>query len=120
MSTPDAAESPALPYRLQMVDAGDGYRVPLFWHAAAQPRGNILLMAALGVPARFYLPLAQELCASGLNVALIEQRGHVLIVTMLGVGIYAWLNLRRRLRSLPGWDSAVTPTHEAKDVVRAH
>lgn len=76
MSTPDAAESPALPYRLQMVDAGDGYRVPLFWHAAAQPRGNILLMAALGVPARFYLPLAQELCASGLNVALIEQRGH--------------------------------------------
>ena len=26
---------------------------------------------------------------------------HVLIVTMLGVGVYAWLNLRRRLRSLP-------------------
>ncbi|MFP5441680.1 MAG: alpha/beta fold hydrolase [Gammaproteobacteria bacterium] len=75
MSSPDPA-APALPYQLQMVDAGDGYRVPLFWHAAAQPRANIVLMAALGVAARFYLPLAQDLCAAGLNVALVEQRGH--------------------------------------------
>lgn len=76
MSTPEPVATPSLPYRLQMVDAGDGYRVPLFWHAAAQPRANIVLMAALGVPARFYLPLAQELRTAGLNVALVEQRGH--------------------------------------------
>ena len=28
---------------------------------------------------------------------------HVLIFTMLGVGIYAWARLRQRLRTLPGW-----------------
>lgn len=28
---------------------------------------------------------------------------HVLIFTILGAGIYAWVQLRRRLRTLPGW-----------------
>jgi hypothetical protein len=28
---------------------------------------------------------------------------HVLIFTLLGVGGYAWLQLRRRLRRLEGW-----------------
>lgn len=30
---------------------------------------------------------------------------HVLIFTILGAGIYAWVQLRRRLRTLPGWKS---------------
>ena len=28
---------------------------------------------------------------------------HVLIFTMLGAGIYAWVHLRKRLAELPGW-----------------
>lgn len=70
MSTSPATPAP------RFIATADGYQVPLFWHAAANPRGNLVLMAALGVAARFYLPLANALCAAGLNVALVEQRGH--------------------------------------------
>lgn len=53
-----------------------GYRVPVTWYGAPSPHATLLLMAALGVAARFYAPLAQALCDAGLNVALVEQRGH--------------------------------------------
>ncbi|MFZ5722533.1 MAG: alpha/beta fold hydrolase [Pseudomonadota bacterium] len=66
----------AASHELRRLPVADGYRVPLLWHAAAAPRGHVVLMAALGIAARFYLPLAQALCAAGLNVALVEQRGH--------------------------------------------
>lgn len=53
-----------------------GYRVPLNWYPAAPARASVVLMAALGVGARFYQPLAMALQQGGLNVALVEQRGH--------------------------------------------
>jgi predicted alpha/beta hydrolase len=54
----------------------DGYRVPVSWYPAPTPRATIVLMAALGVGARFYQPLAVALRDVGLQVALVEQRGH--------------------------------------------
>lgn len=58
------------------VASANGYAVPLRWYAAGNARGNVVLMAALGVAARFYLPMAEQLSGIGLNVALLEQRGH--------------------------------------------
>ncbi|MFN3714071.1 MAG: alpha/beta fold hydrolase [Alcanivoracaceae bacterium] len=55
---------------------GGDYRVPVSWYPAARPRATIVLMAALGVGARFYQPLAVALQKADLNVALVEQRGH--------------------------------------------
>ncbi len=70
--TTDTSPSP----NWQTLAADDGYAVPLCWFAATHPRGNLVLMPALGVAARFYLPLADALCHAGINVALVEQRGH--------------------------------------------
>jgi predicted alpha/beta hydrolase len=53
-----------------------GYQVPLSWYAADSARATLVVMAALGVAARFYRPLAQALQEAGINVALVEQRGH--------------------------------------------
>jgi len=64
-----AAEQISLP-------SGAGYTLPVNWYPAESARGSVILMAALGMGARFYQPLAQALQASGLNVALVEQRGH--------------------------------------------
>jgi len=64
-----AAEQISLP-------GGAGYTLPVNWYPAESARGSVILMAALGMGARFYQPLAQALQAAGLNVALVEQRGH--------------------------------------------
>ena len=64
-----AAEQISLP-------GGAGYTLPVNWYPAESARGSVILMAALGMGARFYQPLAQALQAAGLNVALLEQRGH--------------------------------------------
>ena len=64
-----AAESVSLP-------AGAGYSLPLQWFAAESPTATVVMMAALGMGARFYQPLAQALQEKGMNVALLEQRGH--------------------------------------------
>ena len=56
--------------------AGAGYQLPLDWFPAAAPASTVVLMPALGMGARFYQPLARALQAKGLNVALLEQRGH--------------------------------------------
>ena len=52
------------------------YQVPVSWYPAENASASIVLMAALGVGARFYQPLAVALQKSGVNVALVEQRGH--------------------------------------------
>ncbi len=64
-----AAEPMSLP-------GGAGYTLPVNWYSAESASGSVILMAALGMGARFYQPLAQALQAAGLNVALLEQRGH--------------------------------------------
>jgi predicted alpha/beta hydrolase len=53
-----------------------GYKVPLHWYPAVDARASVVLMAALGIGARFYQPLALALREQGLNVMLLEQRGH--------------------------------------------
>ncbi|MGB0213322.1 MAG: alpha/beta hydrolase, partial [Algiphilus sp.] len=39
------------------------------------PAGRVLVLPALGVPARFYGRLAEQLAARGLEVAVLELRG---------------------------------------------
>lgn len=55
-----------------------GYEVPLYFVRAttSAPIGRLLLLPAMGVEARFYVRLAAALAARGLDVALVEQRGH--------------------------------------------
>ena len=44
----------------------------------------------------------QPALGKGLVPVLIMK--HVLIFTMLGAGIYAWVQLKKRLRAIQGWD----------------
>lgn len=53
-----------------------GYAVPVDWLPAANAQGTFVMMAALGMQIRFYLPLAQALNEAGFHVAMVEQRGH--------------------------------------------
>ena len=57
------------------VDTASGYRVPVTWYAGAPDTPTVVLLPALGVAARFYDKLAATLAGSGLNVAVMEQRG---------------------------------------------
>jgi len=54
----------------------DGHALPVRWFPADAAPAAILLMPALGVPARFYDPLAASLQAAGVAVLVMEQRGH--------------------------------------------
>jgi predicted alpha/beta hydrolase len=58
------------------IRSNDDYQVPVSWYPAKQASASIVLMAALGVGAKFYQPLAVALQQAGMNVALVEQRGH--------------------------------------------
>ena len=53
-----------------------GYAVPVRWFRAEGSGAVVALMPALGIPARFYEPLALALQAAGTPVLLMEQRGH--------------------------------------------
>lgn len=57
------------------IDTPSGYCVPVQWRSRNASGPVVLLMAALGVPARLYENLAAALFEQGFNVALIEQRG---------------------------------------------
>ncbi|MEP4525629.1 MAG: alpha/beta hydrolase, partial [Alloalcanivorax venustensis] len=57
------------------IDTAGGYRVPVTWYAGAPDKPVMVLLPALGVAARFYDKLAATLTESGLNVAVMEQRG---------------------------------------------
>jgi predicted alpha/beta hydrolase len=52
------------------------FELPAWFHAAERAEATIVLMAALGVSARFYKPLAEALASAGMHVLLLEQRGH--------------------------------------------
>ena len=62
--------------QLLNLSTASGYAVPVYWYCTQGARANFLLMAALGVPAGFYKPLAEQLAQAGTNVALMEHRGH--------------------------------------------
>lgn len=57
--------------RAQHVDGPRLLRFPARDHAT----GKVLVLPALGVPARFYAQLAEQLAARGLEVAVLELRG---------------------------------------------
>ena len=59
-----------------LIDTPSGYPVPVRWFHREDARGTILFMAALGIAARYYVPLAEALHGINLNVLLVEQRGH--------------------------------------------
>ena len=58
------------------ISSGNGYQVPVSWYPASHSDATVVLMAALGVGATFYQLLAVALQQAGINVALVEQRGH--------------------------------------------
>lgn len=58
-----------------LINTSSGYAVPVRWFPAEQPRASIVFMPALGVAARFYLLLAENLHDAGFNVLLMELRG---------------------------------------------
>lgn len=58
------------------IDTPSGYRVPIQWQAGGDGAPVVLIMAALGAPARLYENLAEALGDQGFNVVLLEQRGH--------------------------------------------
>ena len=58
------------------IQSNTAYQIPFYWFCNEKAKVNLVLMAALGVPARFYLPLAETLHKHGVNVLLLEQRGH--------------------------------------------
>lgn len=55
-----------------------GYALPVRWFPAdtGVDAPALLLMPALGIPARYYDPLAKALQACGIPVLIMEQRGH--------------------------------------------
>lgn len=59
-----------------LIPTPSGYQVPVRWFHRDGARGSVIFMAALGIAARYYVPLAEALHDMGLNVLLIEQRGH--------------------------------------------
>jgi predicted alpha/beta hydrolase len=55
----------------------NGITVPVaFFEAQGDATATILMQSAMGVRARFYRAFAENLSAAGINVALMEQRGH--------------------------------------------
>lgn len=52
------------------------YRVPLEFYSTIPSQQVLIVLPAMGIAARFYRPLAKQLCDCGVNVILFEQRGH--------------------------------------------
>lgn len=59
-----------------LIATPSGYQVPVRWFHHPDARASVIFMAALGIASRFYVPLAEALHGLGLNVLLLEQRGH--------------------------------------------
>jgi predicted alpha/beta hydrolase len=58
------------------ISALDGATIPLSWFEASRPRCALLLLPALGIQAKLYNRLGEQLAAVGCSVCLMEQRGH--------------------------------------------
>ncbi len=65
--------------------------------------GSIVVIVFTGIIRTIFFMRFEWFPALGKELVPILILKHVLIFTMLGVGIYAWFHLRRRLRALPGW-----------------
>jgi predicted alpha/beta hydrolase len=65
----------AEPRRIDLSRSGPP-SLPAWFHEAERAEATIILMAALGVSAKFYRSLAESLQSAGFHVLLLEQRGH--------------------------------------------
>lgn len=65
--------------------------------------GSVAVIVATGVVRTLNFMRFEWFPALGKGLVPVLLLKHVLIFTMLGVGAYAWLSLRRRLGELPGW-----------------
>jgi hypothetical protein len=68
--------------------------------------GSIAGIVLTGVPRTVYFMELEWHPAMGKGLIPVLVAKHVLIFTMLGVGFYAWVHLRRRLRRLGMTDGA--------------
>ncbi len=61
-----------------LLQSAEPYRIPIYRiPASGQPRhATVLILPALGIAARFYAAFAQSLADHGLDVVIMEQRGH--------------------------------------------
>jgi hypothetical protein len=64
---------------------------------------SLLLIVGTGIVRTINFMRFEWFPALGKGLIPILVLKHVLIFTILGAGIYAWVQLRRRLRGLPGW-----------------
>lgn len=65
--------------------------------------GSIAVIVATGVVRTLYFMRFEWLPAMGRGLVPVLVLKHVLIFSMLAAGVYAWIQLRRRLARLPGW-----------------
>lgn len=59
-----------------IVRASDGYDVPLEVFESPAPRARLLILPALGIQARLYRRLGEQLADCGISAIALEQRGH--------------------------------------------
>ncbi len=75
------------------LSAADGTTLHGTWHACAEPRGTVVVAAAMAVPERLYAPLARYLAASGYACLTFDYRGigrSSQISPDAELGFYAW------------------------------
>ncbi len=68
--------------------------------------GSILMIVGTGGVRTAYFVDLEWMPALGRGLVPVLLLKHVLIFAMLGVGGWAWVRLRRRLRGLPGWPTS--------------
>ena len=68
--------------------------------------GAILVIVGTGVVRTVSFVDFEWMPALGRGLVPVLVLKHVLIFTLLGVGGWAWVRLRRRLRGLPGWSAS--------------
>jgi len=69
--------------------------------------GSIGVIIATGIVRTVYFMRFEWLPAMGRGLVPVLILKHVLIFSMLGAGLYAWVQLRRRLAGLPGWNTEI-------------
>ncbi len=67
--------------------------------------GSIGVIITTGIVRTVYFMRFEWLPAMGRGLVPVLILKHVLILSMLGAGVFAWVQLRRRLAGLPGWNT---------------
>lgn len=67
--------------------------------------GSIGVIITTGIVRTVYFMRFEWHPAMGRGLVPVLILKHVLILSMLGAGVFAWVQLRRRLAGLPGWNT---------------